>query len=1507
MPLATADPQIERLRQLKRKIEAIQTAPDQPPVSENQATAIANTAREIDAASAAMDDDLFVDAATPTSRLKRLNQIRRGSGLTELLRLPTELESPGFIANLKKEYPKALLKFLESDVAQAIGAGTESTSVGLARAISRGEQPAQPPEGAGFRIMSSIISIMLDPITYPSAGLGGILAKQVSKKVATNVIGRMAARGTTTGTTLAGLTAVRDPLGQQAVTGGIDPLQTVVETGKAGLLGALAGGAGAIGGKVVGTGLEIGTFATGGAALEGRLPNQDDFVQSTGVILGLKTTGMVQRRLGTALFKRSRGEQLTSEEQQTLDQTPQTVKDRILLEARTETPVTTEQMFTKDTLLTRRGAKEFSVLHPDTARVIVDAPNASRKNFGPFKKLLPDISKEMNAGDRELLRGYLHEVAGKPVIEAGEQVAEAGKKVGEAVVPIIKAGKAIGEAGRQIGEAGKPIIEAGKDVAREAEKIKVPLTTKTIRSFFRNATSRDALKESAVLPEIADKKLSELTDAQLRSAQSEAESMFISASRGRSVVGESLSEALLKEQEAREVVIQPYSPLTAEPMPEPGAKLDNLQEAVVKGSQRRATPETPPEAILIVPVEEVVFAKRRGLNPVKKLYRWMRTGGLPEDVVKTRTEADAFVGSVLRQMRFSIDDYNRGIRKAYGVLGRVPEEEMAKINAVLNESASPEILPESVRGPVVKMRSEVDALSTALVREGVVQGEMAAVFTENLGTYLRRTYRIFRTDPNTVLKFWNKLPANERNKAIALFRGELEKSLGRPPTPKESEAYLVSFLHASAKQGSPLGAATSARLGVKELGILKHKKDIPPEIRTLWGKDTNARTQYATTIASQARLLASTKQLRELRDRGLGKFLFEQPQGEFVAKIDDLPGERLYPLTQGKPLYTTIEYEQAMRGAFDPTESNNAFVKGYFWLNAAVKSGKTAGSVMGIQRNFLSNPLIALANGHLNPWRMVQAARITGTDILPSVFNFLKLSNRAQQEMVQKLIKLKVINASSRSGELRAIFKDASKQSGPSGYMENQALRALTLTPRKFFDFFRGGDDFYHTNGFLHELAALRKAYPELQLETLEAKAADKVVRTYPTYSQAPHAIQAMRKAVLVGDFVTFPAEMVRTTINIPRLVAEELANSREQAIGIRRAIGFSAMTATVTGIGVTTRQLVGISQEEEDALRDLAPPWMRNSQWAHFGRISKNKFLTLDTQYNMPQSFMVAPIIAAMRGEDTREATEGAIREMLRPFFNETILFGVARDIAANQRISDNSTGTIYNPESDAVDQTASISAFITSKLQPGTIRSLDRVYKGIREKPLKSGLVPDPGTEILATLLGVRLWTHDVPRSLGFQANTLMDRRRDARRIFFSTAYARGGQDENEIQDAYESAVEAEREIFNRLQHVVHSAKVLGLTNTDVEGVLNDKRVAVPKSDVDRIINGTYDEDGLLSNLVWSLSSREFDERLPRILSTLGVSEDEAIKLLAKEMNERGYETVPFGRLANIRRRIQ
>jgi hypothetical protein len=88
----------------------------------------------------------------------------------------------------------------------------------------------------------------------------------------------------------------------------------------------------------------------------------------------------------------------------------------------------------------------------------------------------------------------------------------------------------------------------------------------------------------------------------------------------------------------------------------------------------------------------------------------------------------------------------------------------------------------------------------------------------------------------------------------------------------------------------------------------------------------------------------------------------------------------------------------------------------------------------------------------------------------------------------------------------------------------------------------------------------------------LDEAAAWYIRNTYPTYSKVPEAIKAIRKLPF-GNFVSFPAEMIRTSFNILNIGAKEIASSNEalRQIGYRRMIGASF---TLGGAGTAALNL---------------------------------------------------------------------------------------------------------------------------------------------------------------------------------------------------------------------------------------------------------------------------------------------------------------------------------------------
>ena len=130
------------------------------------------------------------------------------------------------------------------------------------------------------------------------------------------------------------------------------------------------------------------------------------------------------------------------------------------------------------------------------------------------------------------------------------------------------------------------------------------------------------------------------------------------------------------------------------------------------------------------------------------------------------------------------------------------------------------------------------------------------------------------------------------------------------------------------------------------------------------------------------------------------------------------------------------------------------------------------------------------------------------------------------------------------------------------------------------------GRDFDKVNTFTGKLKTFDEA--------LDEAAAWQIRNTYPTYSKVPEVIQNLRKLPF-GNFVSFPAEMIRTTYNILSLGLKEAtsSNANLRQMGYRRLIG-SLVTLGGAEKAVSTlgMNLTGVTMEQIDAYkRSLSAP----------------------------------------------------------------------------------------------------------------------------------------------------------------------------------------------------------------------------------------------------------------------------------------------------------------------------
>ena len=96
---------------------------------------------------------------------------------------------------------------------------------------------------------------------------------------------------------------------------------------------------------------------------------------------------------------------------------------------------------------------------------------------------------------------------------------------------------------------------------------------------------------------------------------------------------------------------------------------------------------------------------------------------------------------------------------------------------------------------------------------------------------------------------------------------------------------------------------------------------------------------------------------------------------------------------------------------------------------------------------------------------------------------------------------------------------------------------------------------------------------------------------------------------------------------------------------------------------------MVGMDDDEEEALRDLAPPWSKNSNIVPLGRDKDGQLVYLDLSFLDPYNYFKRPINAILRGQPVDETAYEVGREILTPFFGKDITFGAITEIWQNKK----------------------------------------------------------------------------------------------------------------------------------------------------------------------------------------------------------------------------------------------
>lgn len=866
---------------------------------------------------------------------------------------------------------------------------------------------------------------------------------------------------------------------------------------------------------------------------------------------------------------------------------------------------------------------------------------------------------------------------------------------------------------------------------------------------------------------------------------------------------------------------------------------------------------------------------QRLLEPVISFGRQqLRTGGaLPYDIFRMTEQRGFNVNEKLLRAQNAVSDIEAAVKRSYAKsLDQLPAEEIARINEGLQNPLARAKLPTDVASAVGNARNLIDSLTQDLLRSGAISEDLKPVLEANKGVYLNRSYEKWE-NPNYKNPF-NTLPKQVQNKLVTTVTSYLhnkyanayakEQSLARgesgiDPT---SQTYKDDFQAGLAKARS--GGVTKAEVDgqieylaspetdspfgqigsglTKDLSIITARKNIPEEIRMLWGEIKDPRVNFLKSVQKMSGFLEAHNMLKGMRDAGMNKIFFTTPRTGFTTKLVSDGSRTASPLNMfidgmKNDVYTSEEISTALRNTFGGRAKAQDFLgkmgELYLKANGFSKFAKTVLSVQTQVRNLLGNGSFLVANGYIFSPDGITALNKLKTLALPSAGTQLGLNKSKEfRDYNAKLTRLGILGQSVFANEMESYFKDANVNTA-ADFLDNHVTKGLKAIARGATSLYQLGDAIPKIVAFEVELSRLRKAYPTQPLSKLEPMAADKVLNLLPTYSRIPRLGNVLRSQPFVGAFISFPLEVVRTGYNLLGTINDELRSDNpavRQAGAYRLAgtmmasIGFSAVAAGIAAA-------MGIDDDEDMAIRKLDAPWDKYSTKLYLGRDEKGNVNQVNMSYVDPYNYFRDPIIALIKRDGTwDQKLLESVKTAFQPLYGEQILSSKVLDITRNTKGT--TGGRVYNPEADLASKASAISSHMFDAFNIGTFTSSIRIYKGLTGQVTQTGRAYDPALETIATLTGQRVVSLDPRQSLGFAARKFSNRLNDATGIFTAAYYDRSNVSNEARMEAYKQMSRSRKEIFNDTAGTISAAMKLGVSRGEVMRILKEQGVSMDNS---------------------------------------------------------------------------
>jgi len=523
---------------------------------------------------------------------------------------------------------------------------------------------------------------------------------------------------------------------------------------------------------------------------------------------------------------------------------------------------------------------------------------------------------------------------------------------------------------------------------------------------------------------------------------------------------------------------------------------------------------------------------------------------------------------------------------------------------------------------ITRMRTNIDDASNRLKGNLVGNSKLRAVIDSKLGVYLNRSYDVF-DDPVFRREMVDRIRKFKPDDQIVQDAANFIKSnIGGNTSDTKVQRILLSMIRESSEDEFERDFKQLQKaFTTGPSGVLKRRKDLPPELTAFYGAVKDPTTQYSKTMEKLSRLNAEVDFIDDIKQNLISKGLavdVNNPQAlrENFTKASAVLDERLRKVFGYAPskdvkndlekLYIDPTYAKFMReGLDDWVNPDNKFFKMYLGLKGMSQAAKTVYNPATHVANTIGQASILAANGMIPTGKAAKKA----TDYV--IKNLAGKSSEEFGKYVGKLSELGIVNSNVGLGVIRKNLQQAGRD--PYTWIEKAGRSRILNAPKKInekiFQAYQMEDDIFKIMHFEKTKDYLKKAFPNMAENELDRLASQRTRDLMPNYAQVSKAIQGLRASPF-GDFISFPAEMIRVTKNLGKYALKDAmsGNAALQKEAAKKLAGLTTVGMLPSMAMEYSRIANNISNDDQNAIDALSPNYEAFSNKIFLSPVNKDK-----------------------------------------------------------------------------------------------------------------------------------------------------------------------------------------------------------------------------------------------------------------------------------------------------------